>query len=171
MAQRKVALDGSSATIGDVELINRSTGQAAFINNGQSVDAASGGSTVWVAGANLGYNGATWDRVRVGDGIARTHSLASVANLTNMTVWTPAAGKRFRMTSIVLAATVAGHYSINDGSPGTVFYDVFLQANVSLVIALQGNGYLSLAANNVLSIENQSGAAATIYATAFGTEE
>lgn len=116
----------------------------------------------------FGFNGSTWDRVRVSNGVAHTTN-ASVGSAGSMTVWTPATGKRFRLLFAVVGSSVAGHLIVTDG--GTSIIDVLVPANQSLALILPSNGVLSAASGNVLGVTNGTGSTASLYASAIGTEE
>jgi len=100
-----------------------------------------------------------------------------VVNVTGATqaIWTPAAGKRFRLLGFSLAFSVAGSstvaYTFVDGAPGASAPAVLRAsppAGPAYVLTLPGNGYLSTAAGNSLLIQ---GPAATVTGTLFGCEE
>jgi hypothetical protein len=104
-----------------------------------------------------GYNGATWDRIR----IANTFFTASVTAAGSTAVWTPGAGNLFRLMgfSISVAGTLAAAgiqvLELLDGA--TVFknFNTYLSAtpsNATVFAEDMGQGYLSIAAANVLNI-------------------
>lgn len=130
--------------------------------------------------ANLGYNGATWDRVRA----ASVFKSAAVTASGNTAVWTPAAGKKFRLLAwrLSVAGTLAADgtqiIQLRDGTT-----TVIARAGANVAAALPANdsqigedyglkGQLSAAANNVLNL-NLGTAMATgaVYIDAWGTEE
>ena len=104
----------------------------------------------------------------------------------NTALWTPTAGKKFRIlgfTIFVPVGAVNGAadnlVTLKDGA--TTIYDLFFiaAANTTSVITqftvyLPGNGFLSSAVNNVLNINCSSANGFTtygLYVTVWGTEE
>lgn len=67
-------------------------------------------------------------------------------------VWTPAAGKRFRLMKGVVTSSVAGNIVFRDGTAGAIILVVPVTAGVPVAFDL-GNGYLSAAVNNVLTAD------------------
>jgi hypothetical protein len=95
------------------------------------------------------------------------------ANL--IAAWTPAAGKKCRILQITLAVSVAptvapnAWYSFWDGSASTSIVHMLPQAiNIQEIYTFPGNGYLSVATNNIIYI---SGPAATTVMMFLGCEE
>lgn len=86
-----------------------------------------------------------------------------------ITAWTPAAGKKFRLMGFVLAAgTAGGAFEFRDNTAGTVIFTVFLATTESTVVELS-NGILSAAANNVLTLTGP--LTSTCTGTVWGCEE
>lgn len=131
-------------------------------------------------------NGAGWDRVRV----ANKSNTVATAAAGNTALWTPAAGKKFRLMKYMIEVTeqatqaVGGTINISlfDGAAGATgqVHDVYIpgaalgaagELYTSPWIDL-GNGYLSAAANNVLNV-NLSAAltGGTVRVICSGTEE
>lgn len=98
--------------------------------------------------------------------------LTAVAIGAELTIWTPAAGKKFRITGWELSVgTAAGNVSLKDNTAGTTIL-VLPKAPLDTVFTNppnMGNGILSAAANNVLTATGI--ATATLSGTIFGTEE
>lgn len=126
---------------------------------------------------NYGYNGATWDRARVANIFKSVSATASGSTA----VWTPAAGKKFRLMgySISVAGTLAvlGADVLNLLDSATVIFRhvVAIGATVSgdsQIAASLGQGYLSAVADQVLNI-NIGTALLTgaVTVNAWGTEE
>jgi hypothetical protein len=114
------------------------------------------------------WNGATWDVLRTANKFV---SLAAVAIGAEATLWTPAAGKKFRlMGGLVSIGTAAGNVTIRDGTALATIL-VLPKAGLDTPFALppMGNGILSGAANRLLT--GQGVATATISGFLFGTEE
>lgn len=139
-----------------------------------------------VVNRNYALNGASWDRVRTTNGAAH---VAAASASGNTAVWTPAAGKKFRLmfahVQLGLDATLAAAgtltVSLADGATNLLSWEVDVDnaalpavaaPYISSDITLPGNGILSSAANNVLNC-NLSAAltAGNVRVTALGTEE
>lgn len=124
-----------------------------------------------------GWNGSTWDRVRVGSGkMNGAINATATAALSATVLWTPAAGKRFRLLAAALSvasgAATAGFLRLYDNTTGfAIGADVqYPTSGIALVsMPLPENGYLSLAANNALGVYNST--ACTLSAAVFGVEE
>lgn len=151
----------------------------------------------------LGFNGASWDRLRVaadnGDALAtlaqgvlrvlaenmlfngsgfdrqRTpavfKSLSAALVTAETTIWTPAAGKKFRLMGYAIAqGTVTGAVTLRDNTAGpTILVIPQNTVGVASIAPPLGNGILSAAANNVLTAQGAS--TETITGFVFGTEE
>lgn len=100
---------------------------------------------------------------------SKTAQGTAVADSADVTVWTPASGKKFRLRGLVIAASVAGRYELHDGASGRIAY-VRLAANDSLAIEMDANGIQSALANNTLLFRNKTGGAADMDAWAWGSE-
>lgn len=135
-------------------------------------DSTSDGSsgTGAIATTKMGWNGATFDRVRVGK-VYKYIEYLNLANATATTVWTPSAGKKFRLMGVSISVSgtnSAAH--LRDGAGGTIFYTVRAPGTDTKTFDF-GNGYLSSAVNNVLEIYNLTGGTINVQVTAWGTEE
>jgi hypothetical protein len=88
------------------------------------------------------------------------------------TIWTPAAGKKFRLMGFVITqGIVAGNITLRDNTGGTtilVIPSTPIGQPLNVGIGM-GNGILSAAANNVLTAQGT--ATETISGFLFGTEE
>jgi len=129
------------------------------------------------------YNGATFDRLRT----PNVFKTADASAAGNTTVWTPAAGKKFRLMKLLLSIdgtatlAVAGSELITFNDSGTaigVGFRVALAAaavtsDTDVVIPYDmGNGYLSSAADNLLQINLGTALnAGNIRVSVMGTEE
>lgn len=113
------------------------------------------------------YNGATWDRPRTPN-VFKTFALA--ASSAEQTIWTPTAGKKFRLMGFVLTInTLAATVTFRDKTAGaTIFVTAGPAASVIEPSGL-GNGILSAAINNALTI--QASAVSALVGTVWGTEE
>jgi hypothetical protein len=114
------------------------------------------------------FNGTSWDRARTPN-VFITLNAVSIAAET--TIWTPAAGKKFRLMGYVLeTGTVGGNVLLKDNTGGTTINIVpFGAANGVISSPPMGNGQLSAAANNVLTATGA--VTQTLSGTIFGTEE
>lgn len=98
-------------------------------------------------------------------------SLSAVVVTTETTIWTPAAGKKFRLMGFCLAQGVAtGAITLKDNTAGTTIFTV-PQNTVGVAVCSPDlkNGILSATANNVLTATGVS--TETITGTIWGTEE
>jgi hypothetical protein len=128
------------------------------------------GSLVYLDTFLYAFNGLSYERLRTITTL-KTSQATALASGSDLTVWTPAAGKKFRLRGLRVRASVAGRYEARDAS-GTVIAYFYLAANQLVeVLHMEANGYLSAAANNALLIRNQSGSAADLDAIATGNEE
>ena len=140
--------------------------------DGQSAQSSSAtnGVQAYYGVATAAFNGVTWDRTRT-PSFFKTY----VGNAANGTVWTPTASAKFRLMrykiqlSAAAKATTAGEYFINfnDGALGgitsggiSIGHNIFIPSTSATTLGLPwesdwvdlGNGYLSLAAGQVLSL-------------------
>jgi hypothetical protein len=89
---------------------------------------------------------------------------------TRITVWTPAAGKRFRLMGYVLSTTVAGEIIFGDNAVGTVIMRTgLLAANNAHESPPMGEGVGGGAVNNVLKLDVT--VSGTVQGMVFGTED
>lgn len=115
------------------------------------------------------YNGATADRLRTPTVFKPFASTAITAG-TGFTVWTPGAGKKFRLMGWMISSSVAGQIIFGDNLVGTVIArsEALVAAGVSNASDGLGNGILSAVANNVLKIDGPTG---NVAGMVWGTEE
>jgi len=111
------------------------------------------------------YNGATWDFQRT-PVIFKPFSLTAAT--AEVTIWTPSAGKKFRLMGFVIGAGAATTILFNDNTGGTLIFTAKVTTGIALAVNL-GNGILSAVANNVLTVTR--GTSGTLDGTVFGTEE
>ena len=145
----------------------------AIASNTNAADASSAGfvfnnvdSGVSAAFANMIFNGATWDRQR-SPNIFKPQN--AVAVNPEATVWTPGAGKKFRVVGYIMTGSVVGNYVFKDNTAGTTIFIVPIgTAGVGIATDWR-NGILSAAANNVLTCTGP--AASTLSGTIYGNEE
>lgn len=98
-------------------------------------------------------------------------TLNAVVITTSTALWTPAAGKKFRLLGgMVSVGTAAGNVLIQDAVSGSTIFILPKQAlDTVFYVGPFGNGILSAAANNALAAIGAS--TATISGTLWGTEE
>lgn len=98
-------------------------------------------------------------------------NLVAASIAAEATIWTPAAGRRFRLMGFVLTSgTVAGNVTLKDNTAGTTILVIPFGTAAGTVIAPpMGNGILSVAINNVLTATGT--ATQTLSGYLFGTEE
>lgn len=143
----------------------------AHITTGNS-DLSMAGALLYVASLNMYVNltSQLMERVRT----PTTFKAGSGASNGDNTIWTPTAGKKFRIMGLFLSNGTANAQTIQikDNTAGTVIFAVVLPAtvgaNVNWAVGLQ-NGYLSTAANNVVDMNISS--ANAVYYSVWGTEE
>ncbi len=130
-------------------------------------DAAANPSTATVGAALLGWNGATWDRVKV-QSFRVDMSAVSITSIA--TVWTPTTGKKFVLMGGSFSVSAAVSVLFEDNSAGAgnfVWRTPKLLADTPYNFDL-GNGKAGSAINNVLKAT--SSAAAAITGTLYGIE-
>jgi hypothetical protein len=137
-------------------------------------------------GYNYGFNGATWDRVR-SPNVYKYGSVVGGGG-ASFNIWTPAAGKKFRLMGFVIqlagnaTQAAAGNFTLTlfDGATALPFAmntDVPAAAPANTMdnqvnLPSMGNGFLSAAANNILSCTMSAAlVAGNASVMAFGTEE
>lgn len=116
----------------------------------------------------IGFNGNTVARLR---SPTVFKSLNAVAVGSEVTIWTPASGKKFRIMGFVLTSgTAGGTVALKDNTAGTTILQIPLSTvGATVVSPPMGNGILSATANNVLTATGV--ATQTISGYVFGTEE
>ena len=159
-------ISDTGAEIRPVELWVDNNGTPSRMMGAQAgtLDGASPGALVTFWNFPLVFNGATWDRLRTPSKFTTVNLAAGTAETT---VWTPAAGKKFRLMGLVLTAGAACDIELRDNTGGPVIFYVALSA-APLVLDL-GNGILSGAANRPLTVTRS--VSTTLKGTLFGTED
>lgn len=116
------------------------------------------------------YNGSTYEAMRTVDTLKNAVD-ATLAAGASLTLWTPVSGKRFRLRGVAGSASVGGAFEIYDGDQ--LVATIFLNATAvtARILDLPANGYLSEAADNVLSVKNTTGNTASVRFQAWGNEE
>lgn len=113
------------------------------------------------------FDGTNFNRSRTATKFVPQNTVAVGAEAT---VWTPAAGKKFRLMGGSFSLSAAASIIFKDNTAGTtIFTTPTLEANVPYNLPVIGNGILSATINNVLTAT--SSAAANLIGTIWGTEE
>ncbi len=138
---------------------------------------ADGATTGLLAGGQYGWNGAGWDKQRSNN----AHKYQEYLSLTNgqhLEIWTPAAGKKFRLMNVLFSSNYAtgARVTLRDSVGGTTTGAANLatfnfNAKDTASFQFGPNGYLSYQANNRLAVFNDSGATVSVWLTFIGTEE
>lgn len=141
---------------------------AACFAQGQSTDGLIPSTSPASVGWDYIWNGSSWERFRT----APTYkNLSAVLITAETTIWTPAAGKKFRLMGYcVTQGVVTGAITLKDNTAGTTI--LIIPQNTlgqSQCASLSVNGILSATANNVLTATGA--ATETITGYIFGTEE
>lgn len=113
------------------------------------------------------YNGGSMDMVRTPN-VFKTIAAVAVTAATPLTIWTPTAGKKFRLMGFALSLSVAGSVILLD-SAAEILRTPLMAAGVGQPSAAFGNGILSALANNTLKIDVTASGSVSGYV--FGTEE
>lgn len=133
---------------------------------GDSIDQDSVPAVVpFVLGTSTGLR-----RVR-GVETSKPGQATALADGSTADVWTPAAGKKFRVLGLAVGASAAGRYALVEGAGNALVLPLRLPANQSVFLQIQANGILSAAANNVLKVRNNSGGGADLDWCVWGMEE
>lgn len=179
----KAGVYGKSTTAGDLPVAVDSAGRPLIAGDGTVTDGA--GNAVGFADKNAGagtgrlvgvlpflFSGGTTVSNRTREiNTVKTAQTSALASGSALALWTPAAGKKFRLRRVRGRVSAAGRYELRDGAATVIGY-LYLQANEWVTILdMEANGYLSAAANNVLNLYNVTGGAADLDMTAAGNEE
>ncbi|HLZ24571.1 MAG TPA: hypothetical protein VKQ30_20845 [Ktedonobacterales bacterium] len=91
-------------------------------------------------------------------GVSKFVPINAVTITSETAVWTPAAGKKFRLRGVVLSShTAAGPIIVRDGTGGTIIAVIPNNAvDSAFEIVFRGTGILSAAANNALTFTGAS---------------
>jgi hypothetical protein len=106
------------------------------------------------AAAGLFYNGSTWDRARTPNVFKRLASTAVTAG-TPATIWTPSAGKKFRLLVIFLSNSAASQFIFLDNAT-EILRGTSLGAGAQMSVGTNQLGYtglLSASADNPLKVD------------------
>lgn len=152
-----------AVTVGSAHALTDAVGNYALV-----VDSEAGGdvSSAHLASLPMGFNGASWDKIRTPN-IFKDISSVTITGIT--TVWTPAGGKKFRLMGGSISSTTAISVLFEDNAnPNTLFRTPKLLVDTPYTFSL-GNGILSGAADRVLKATGS--AAGVITGYLYGTEE
>ena len=162
---------------GDLQLDSRGATRVALMSGdvGSFIKASTTGDGAGSTLLSMGqwvYNGTAlatgWERLRTP---VTFKSFSGTVITSETTIWTPAAGKKFRLMGFLITQGVAtGAVTLKDNTAGTTIL-VIPQHTIGVALASpkMGNGILSAAANNVLTATGVS--TETISGYVFGTEE
>lgn len=158
-------------TVVDSNGLTATTKLAGGTANNDTLGAASYKS-LYVIGQQLVLNGTTWDRLRT-PSTFKVIAAVAITAATGATIWTPAAGKKFRLMGYSISASAAASLKFYDGAGGALTTQIFrgpllAAAGIDSQYNL-GNGILSAAANNTLALDVTGNA--TVTGTVWGTEE
>jgi hypothetical protein len=161
------ALPAGTALLGKVGIDQTTPGTTNLVDTelpaaGALADGASNPTTPMIGANLMGWNGATWDRVRVQ---SVSYDMSAIAITTVATVATPTSGKQIRLMggSFSVSAACSVLFENNAASGGVIFRTPQLIANTPYNFDL-GNGVLVTTANHVLK-----GTASTGTVTITGT--
>jgi len=178
------AIPLADAVAGQV-LLGGNTGLIADIANSPVDGYVDNNSALITRAYSYLFNGTSWDRART----PTTFRTVAATAAGDTALWTPAAGKRFRLMGYVISLTanvtlaVADILTVSlvDGATPTAFvHDFYVPATVSVPFGASvvgpagaiGNGYLSQAVGNTLSVRLSAGlATGRVRVIAWGTEE
>lgn len=90
------------------------------------------------------------------------------AGTTETTIWTPATGKKFRLMGYVLTVGAGSTMTFKDNTGGATIFASRSATDQAVTVDL-GNGILSGAVNNVLTVTR--GTSATLDGVVWGTED
>jgi hypothetical protein len=111
--------------------------------------------------------GANWAAIRT-PVVFKPIAAVAVTAGTPVAVWTPAAGKKFRVMGYALSLSVAGSVILKDATT-EILRTPLMAAGIGQPAPRMGNGILSATANNVLNADVS--ATGSISGFVFGTEE
>lgn len=123
-------------------------------------------TTPMVGAAQMAWDGTQYVRLRT-PSVFKTISLG--AGTAETTIWDPAAGKKFRVMGFWITASTATGLTFRDNTAGTIIIEGSAGANIAFAPNPLGNGILSAAADNVLTVTRSVLSALT--GMVWGTEE
>jgi hypothetical protein len=161
--------DGAADTvIGSVKAVLTTPAGIRLDSIGANVDGATGSRYLGVSGAL--YNGAGYDRPRTAT-VFKDITATAITAGTALTIWTPAASKKFRLMGWSISVSAAASLIFQYGATPTTMFrtELLAAAGVSQSAPNFGNGTMPGAANDALKLDVT--ANATVSGYCFGTEE
>jgi len=156
----------STGSSGAIKTAFGSTQSADALSVTQVLGLTSAGGSAALAVANWLFNGTSLDK-------QRTPAIFKVVALTaataETTIWTPGAGKKFRLMGFILTCGAASTLTFKDNTAGTTIFAARGGTDVPVSVPNLGNGILSAAANNVFTVTR--GTSCTLDGVVWGTEE
>lgn len=154
---------------GNLCVVMGSGATAADIAAGSADDSAASNAGLFVNARQYVYDGAAWDRLRTATTFKIVAAQAITAG-TGIVIWTPTAGKKFRLLGYCFSSSAAASLIFCDHIVGTPIFRSPLLAAAGLHDSPPlGNGLLSATINNVLRLDVS--ATSTVTGTVWGTEE
>lgn len=154
-------------TRGSLRAVITGNGSTASPTIGAPNDAwGAGNGAMGVVAQTMLFGGVNWERARTPN-VFKTIATVAVVAGTPVTIWTPAAGKKFRLMGFLLFNSAGGTILLKDEAT-EIFRLVTSTAGPTVGPAF-GNGILSALANNTLKLDVGTGG--NISGTVFGTEE
>jgi hypothetical protein len=95
--------------------------------------------------------------------------VALSAGTAETTIWTPTAGKKFRLMGFILTCGAASTLTFKDNTAGTTIFAARGGTDVPISVPNLGNGILSGAADRVLTVTR--GTSCTLDGVVWGVEE
>lgn len=159
-------IDLRQSVYGDVAVGLYNPADGVALNAGSALDGQSyGASAIHTTSRAQAYDGTGGVAVRMATVFKTMDALGTGAEVT---VWTPAAGKRFRLMKGVVTSSVAGNIVFRDNTAGTVILVLPVLAGEPQGFDL-GNGIRSGLADRVLTLDAPG--AGTLSGFVGGTEE
>lgn len=100
--------------------------------------------------------------------VIKTFNVQAITAAAPVNIWTPAAGKKFRLLGFAFSLSVAGRILLIDNA-ATIIVTPQQAADIAHVSPLLSPGYLSAAINQILKVDVS--ATGNVSGYVFGTEE
>jgi hypothetical protein len=159
-----------TSQIGEVAIAGNTSVADGGKSSGMGIGLQGAGSQAWpmAVGAML-FDGTSLRYGRVPSKFIDINAVALVAGV-GATVWTPGAGKKFRLMGGWFSSSAAAALILGDNAVGAVIFRTpLLAAAGTFTLPPMGNGFLSAVANNVLKLDVSVNS--TVTGCVFGTEE
>lgn len=175
-AAKQPALGTAGTASADVLSVQGVASMAALIVDSELAAAVASGdamakpTTAPVISHMAGYNGATEDLIRAQNVLKIISGVAYTAG-TAQTIWTPTAGKKWRLMGYALSNSVSGAFKFIDGAGGSekLRTPSCTGTTPNVSPGTFGNGLISTTADNVLQLDVT--ASGTVHGYVFGVEE